>query len=626
MGWLSELSTVYDRIAENKKIDNENKPLPLYHIANNASLVITLNGKGEFQSAELIKKAKGDDRQTCMPCTEEAAGRTSGIAPFPFCDKIEYVAGDYGEKGKKEEKYQAYLSLLGGWAESEYSNAKIKSVHTYVKNGTLIQDILKKRAIPDLDTPEKIAEATSGGFVRWKVEIPGETENRTWMDPEIQRLWIAYYSKHFSAKQGLCYVSGKIETIAGSHPKKIRNSGDGAKLISSNDAFNYTFRGRFADADQACQIGAEVSLKAHNALRWLIERQGATVGSDLTIVAWCAASDVQPQVLQSSHDLFSDEREEEDAYYGAEASAKIIANRLRGYYGKIKDNDKILVMGLNAASPGRMSLLLYREFNKTDFCEAQEHWHTHLEWFYSYWPKGEKHSHQTLSAPAPEEIAKAAYGAHISDSVKIMVIERLLPCILDKAPIPADIERRCFSQASNLITIDGSFDREKTLETACAVIKYNLHTKNKEEYAVGLEKDRTDRDYLYGRLLAVADRIESMVLKERDEKRETNAVRYMQRFVKYPCSTWELLYADKLRPYSKHLKQMHPGSHKWYEDIIQDISSKFDAKEFTSDKALSGLFLLGYHCQQKDFWHKQEKEVSINENEEDSDGSIGQEN
>jgi len=137
------------------------------------------------------------------------------------------------------------------------------------------------------------------------------------------------------------------------------------------------------------------------------------------------------------------------------------------------------------------------------------------------------------------------------------------------------------------------------LETACAVIKYNLYARRKEDYIVGLEEDRRDRDYLYGRLLAVADRVEARVLYQRKEKRDTNAIRYMQRFARYPCSTWEFLYVEKLRPYFSQLKK---GSRDWYEMLIQEIKSLFDHDEYVSEKALSGEFLLGYHCQQKAFW------------------------
>ncbi|GHV85916.1 hypothetical protein AGMMS50230_15240 [Spirochaetia bacterium] len=598
MGWLSELSTVYDRALQNKRLDE--KPLPLYHIKNNAPLVITLDGEGKFRSAKLLGNDERTGWQTCMPCTEKSAARTSGVEAYPFCDKLEYAAGDYAEyaDGKNlEDKHAAYLSVLEGWVKSEYSNEKIISVYKYVKKGKLVRDILKEGNIPAMKADTGIKE--NNVFIRWAVEIPGDGKPQTWNDREIQQLWIKYYSQYYLENKGFCYVSGKNEAIAELHPAKIRNSGDSAKLISSNDNSNYTFRGRFVDADQACQIGMAVSVKAHNALRWLIDRQGATIGNGLTIVSWCSASDMQPQLLKSTNVLWDEEDEEK--YSPGESSANAIKRRLRGYYGKIPEGDKIFIMGLNAATPGRMSILLYREFTKSDYCEAQENWHEHLAWFYTYWKKDEKVPRHTISAPSPEDISKAAYGGHLSDAAKAMTVQRLLPCIIDKSPIPSDIEQLCFSRASRLGTLDKS-EREKTLETACAVIRYNLFVKNKEkkeDYKVGLEEDRKDRDYLYGRLLAVADRVESQVLYRRKEIRDTNAVRYMQRFSKYPCPTWEFLYVEKLQPYFSQLKKK---SRDWYEALIQEINSLFVHSEFVSTTPLSGGFLLGYHCQQKEFW------------------------
>jgi CRISPR-associated protein Csd1 len=246
-----------------------------------------------------------------------------------------------------------------------------------------------------------------------------------------------------------------------------------------------------------------------------------------------------------------------------------------------------------------MSVLLYREFTKSDFCVAQENWHKHLAWFCTYWKKDKNTPTHTISAPSPEEIAKAAFGGHLRDDVKAKTVQRLLPCIIDKSAIPSYIEQLCFSMALSPNTHGSRSEWEKTMETACAVIRYNLYTRNKEDYKVGLEKDCKNRDYLYGRLLAVADRVESHALSGRGETRETNAVRYMQRFSRYPCSTWEFLRSKKLPPYFSGLNKK---SRDWYESLIQEIKGLFEHNEYISEKALSGEFLLGYHCQQKAFW------------------------
>jgi len=152
------------------------------------------------------------------------------------------------------------------------------------------------------------------------------------------------------------------------------------------------------------------------------------------------------------------------------------------------------------------------------------------------------------------------------------------------------------------------------LETACAVYKYNRIIKDKEEYQLALEENRTSRDYLYGRLLAVAHQEERVALKEMDQNRETNAIRYMQQFALRPASTWKLLYTDKLKPYRRQLK---PGLAEWFEQRLQDISALFTADDYNSDSPLSGEYLLGYMCQLKAFRKTADDTSNTNNNAEE---------
>ena len=95
MSWLTELEKVYDNMIDKKTDD---KPAPIYHISNNASVTVVLDGKGNFIKAELID-AKSKDRVTTMPCTDSCASRSSGDDPYPLCDKREYVYGDTEKHG-----------------------------------------------------------------------------------------------------------------------------------------------------------------------------------------------------------------------------------------------------------------------------------------------------------------------------------------------------------------------------------------------------------------------------------------------------------------------------------------------------------------------------------------------
>ena len=127
---------------------------------------------------------------------------------------------------------------------------------------------------------------------------------------------------------------------------------------------------------------------------------------------------------------------------------------------------------------------------------------------------------------------------------------------------------------------------------------------------MALDPNRKTRDYLYGRLLAIADRLEGHALYTAKEKRDTNAARYMQQFADRLSKKWRQIYLS-LSPYMARL-----GGAKYYKDLIDEVMCKFDPiEDFNSDKPLSGEFLLGYHCQRAALWKKQgEKSPEQEEN------------
>ena len=82
--------------------------------------------------------------------------------------------------------------------------------------------------------------------------------------------------------------------------------------------------------------------------------------------------------------------------------------------------------------------------------------------------------------------------------------------------------------------VEGAECYERVLTLACSFVKKDKKDRYKEEWNVALDKKETDRNYLYGRLLAVADRIEYLTYDEKDSGRITNAKRYMNTFSQRP--------------------------------------------------------------------------------------------
>lgn len=115
---------------------------------------------------------------------------------------------------------------------------------------------------------------------------------------------------------------------------------------------------------------------------------------------------------------------------------------------------------------------------------------------------------------------------------------------------------------------------------------------------MALELDRTSRDYLFGRLLAVAEHIEGRALYFAGENRDTSAAKLMQRFADHPYSTWRTIELS-LAPYKPRLRSRSAGFLVNMEKLIDEIICAFDGKDFMSEARLSGEFLLGYHCQRQ---------------------------
>jgi CRISPR-associated protein Csd1 len=395
-------------------------------------------------------------------------------------------------------------------------------------------------------------------------------------------------------------VTGETTTLAASHPKRLRHGADGAKLISSNDDSGYTFRGRVDLPGQAYGLGYAVTQKAHSALRWLITRQGYQSG-DQVFVAWAVNGKSIPDPLADTARLFevaeAEDTAKHEASYEGDAGqhyALRLRKAISGYRATLGDADDVVVMGLDSATPGRMAITYYRELTGSEFLERVVDWHGSCSWFQNY-----SKDNKFVGAPAPREIAEAAYGRRLDDKVRKSTVERLLPCIVDARPLPRDLIVASLRRASNRAGME-KWEWEKCLGVACAMVR---GSNREENYQMALEEDRTTRDYLFGRLLAIAENIEERALHLAREKRDTNAGKLMQRFADHPCSTWRNIELA-LTPYKTRLRTNRPAVLLERDKLLDAVIGMFSDRDFISDSRLSGEFLLGYHCQRAALWAK----------------------
>jgi CRISPR-associated protein Csd1 len=619
MSWIQKLYDTYEQcqLASSSEIYDGNPILlPVSHTIKEAHLEITVDQDSNFRRAKVIPK---NESRTIIPCTEESGGRTgSKPKPHPLCDKLQFVAKDFTDFGglvtsgyskNPKEPFIEYEKLLSAWCESQYSHPKAIKVLGYIRKGTVIRDLIDHNIL--LTTEGKLIDQWSGkqipeiftvtpnkkqgeAFVRWNVEIPGDPQSRLDKDSSLFDSWTKYYESTKSL-EAFCYVSGKFSLVAENHPNKLRSSFDSAKIISSNDKSGFTFRGRFQSADQACTVSYDASQKAHNALRWLIGKQGYH-NDDQVIVAWSTNGNDIPDPLIDSFHFLGDEVHASTS----EEYANKLNNRIRGYHTKLGNSDDIVIMALESASKGRLSITFYRELTGSDFLKRIEEWYETFSWW-TYRNENKTKSNAGkkkgrdifIGTPAPIDVVKAAYGERVEGKLSKSTVQRLLPCIIDGARLPIDLVQSTVRRASNRIGMKEE-EWEKTLGTACALYrKYHIN----EGFNMVLEEDRTSRDYLYGRLLALADNMESWALNESGEDRPTTAARYMNRFAEHPYSTWKIIYIG-LTPYKTRLGKKVASREK----LIAEVASKFTTEDFKNDKKLSGEFLLGYYCQNQALW------------------------
>ena len=602
MSWISMLCEVYDNCESEigKKSPNGSMLFPVAHSTAEAQIEILIDGEGNFIRANRVAK---EDATTLIPVTEDSASRGNGNNPMPLCDKLCYIAGDFDECLKPDKSmkayYRAYMKNLEMWAMEQDTPQDVKAVYQYLKKGTVVSDLQRTEVFQkDSDFVRFIVfNDTAQGIIRG-----------VWEKEEIARNFIDYYLPKLDRK-GIDYVTGKETALTGKLPSKIRNSGDKAKLISSNDTAGYTFRGRFLDADQAVGIGYLTGQKAHNALRWLISKQGYRNDSEC-IVSFSNGQAEPPNPCRFN--LFEEMEEKADT---KENYARQINLAIAGYKVKFNtiDSSKIAVISVDTADgsfQGRLAVNYYTEMHSNEFLDNLEKWQQECIWEHNYHKNKEGKYIKSIGAPLPRDIVLAAYGTErgsnleVDGKVRKKCIDRILPCITERKRFPRDIMLAAVRNAGDPQRYHG-YNAHKILTIACALVHKCQIDAGKEVYDMSLKKESTDRSYLFGRLLAIADKLEEQVyFKDKVQGRETNARKFWSTFVRKPAKTWAVIY-DKLLPY---MNRLSGGSKNYYSLLLEEVLGKLEDTNAYHNEQLKENYLLGYYSQYEALRKKEDKD------------------
>lgn len=323
------------------------------------------------------------------------------------------------------------------------------------------------------------------------------------------------------------------------------------------------------------------------------------------------------------------EEDEADVPVTNYVSAAKFNAALDGYASKLSDISNMVVLALDSATPGRLAITYYKELKSSRYLKNLRTWHESCCWKHEYIRDKELKVYEGM-ASIPE-IALAIYGTEQgedksnpkiklsknSDNKSPMLVsafERLRPCIIEGAAIPRDMVRAAVLKASNPLAYEAKFNYRKVLHIACSMVKrlyWEKKQRNEREgviFKMELDRSNRDRSYLYGRLLAVAERVERVTY-EKGETRITNAERYMQAFSHAPFRTWTMIWSN-LQPYMRQLK---PSGREFYKNLVGEITEQFKYEERISGDPLDGKYLIGYDCQRSELKRKPNGQSSSEE-------------
>lgn len=269
----------------------------------------------------------------------------------------------------------------------------------------------------------------------------------------------------------------------------------------------------------------------------------------------------------------------------------------------LRDHSRMVVIAIfDAATSGRLSLTFYQEFLEKDYLECIAKWHEDSTWplirfeSASQEAKTNESEHvrpvEYFGAPSYLDIVNCVYGSGERSGasytrLKTKVQKQLIQSMFSNSALPREFAQAAFNNVIRPTSYDKENKWRYDVEVVCSIWK-KIYIQSGKEITVELDEQRQDRDYLYGRLLALADHLEGGVLWKQKADRPTTAVKLMTNFVARPYTTWGNI-MDQLVPYIKSLK----GS-QWFQNDIDEVMSLFKDGEYEDNRPLQPLYLLGY--------------------------------
>ncbi|EOT40726.1 type I-C CRISPR-associated protein Cas8c/Csd1 [Enterococcus columbae] len=614
MDFFTSLLHSYDYALENNLVDlhegNSTILLPLYHtsLRSNGKNIISvlLDKQGDFLSAKFLE----EDEIIIFPVTQDSIARSGKYPPsHPIVDKLSYITT---ENEKLHEMYiESFTSLLQGITDGEV-NEFLVAIKKFIDQANFYEKIEKYI----FENEEKKIDIANT-FLTFSISnfISGKTVSVT-NYVNLHRQYIEYV-ENLDLPRGICNISGEEQQLTSKHRGLLGN----AKLISVSNN-KETYQGRFSKGEDIISIGYRTSEKIHLMLKFLLENKNTNVRlrEQQYLVNWFSddlANDSEidfinpstfnlsgiPTFLQVSNNVKL-----------ATEDNKLIGKSFLKGEQQFSDGSKYYVAIIDKASNGRISLKYFRELSISQLYRNLQKWQFNYKWEYF----DQKAKKMVGTIPSMGQMILAAYGIESNQKLELSndkffkdQFQKMIMALIDGQKIPINIEKALEQNVKQRLKYEEKW--YTVLYTALAI----FHNRNEEDLKRMLDENNTNRSYLFGRLLAVFERIEDATYTSGKDgtKRVTNAQKFWTSYSNKPATYMQTL-LEKTQYYEQTLSNSHYGLaqklKKEKEKIITAIHDHYiDSKEL--NQPLDYHFIFGYYAETNYIFTKHESEETQND-------------
>ena len=629
MSLLTALLDSYDYALENDMVGKPdhfgNTLLPMYYnfMKSNGKNIIELLLSKESDLLEARVLPEGETVQ--FPVTEDSVARSSGVAPHPLVDSASYVIQD-GEK-----RSAAYMEQMENWLAYD-ANDYVKIIRDFLKKPGML-DTVKKRLKDSEEGEEEKAKKSAASIDFEKVFFTFSIENYEGMknvsvseNAALQgryKAYVEYLNANDPEKEKItCNLSGKEDYLCIKHQPLMGT----ARLVSQITANDENYRGRFTTADQSIKIGMETSQKIHLMAKYLLSGQGTRrwLGEQANMVSWFSddlsnAAEFNPtkstEVASSvKNRLLALKQEKSDASMIADEMTEDIVKSFMSGNRMFSDDATYYIAIFDKVSNGRVAAKYFRSLSASRLKENLVAWQEKYHW----WGFSNENRDKEFT-PSPRRMVLAAYGVERDGFLEISKndflknqYQNIVTALVEGRAVPKNFEKALAVNIRHRQNYDKTW--MEVMFCALAVLKDKGGIKD-----AMLNRENTDRSYLFGRLLASFEYLEKSTFGEKDG-RSTNAEKMWTSYTNHPA-TMILRLRNLMIPYERKLERSDEALKRMaYFNAMREIREAtnmlhecYDMDSVEVNRPLDYGFIFGYEAQRQAFYSGKNKDAKETE-------------